>query len=156
MKRDIRLQRLAALMVWAFLSGTAGTAAAQTPVPPGGYAVNAEELRHQAVRARPLGQAVVVTAMCREHGIGRAQMAAAADGDGFLTDREMQRAGDLTLVELGLHGLFKAATQTHQAVATGRRGQVGFRSRRGRSLQVCHVSLVLGRQDYLPVGRHDR
>lgn len=47
MKLHTRLQQLIALMIWAFLSANAGITAAQTPAPPGGYAVNAEELRHQ-------------------------------------------------------------------------------------------------------------
>ena len=47
MTPDMYLKRFSAVLVYALLASIAGGAAAQTTAPPAGYAVNAQELRHQ-------------------------------------------------------------------------------------------------------------
>ena len=81
----------------------------------------AVELGHQLVRMRALGERVPVRAVGRGDHVAVLERAADADRDRFLTDRDVQEAGQLAGAEALLDLLLEAPDQEHLAEEVAQR-----------------------------------
>src|SRR5438270_2418052 len=73
------------------------------------------QLGHHVVRMRAARERVPVRAVGRREDVALLHRLADADGDGFLADRDVQEARQLTRAEALLDALFEAADQQHLA-----------------------------------------